>query len=86
MEDVLNVKQIVELRMLFEKQLNALACELGYKIPQVELDLMIEKLGHYGLRRLAEACLILRERAVLGGEFPTIADFQDVIQSFGLVR
>lgn len=86
MDDVLDVRRMAELRMLFEKQLNALASELGHKIAQVELDLMIEKLGHFGLRRLSEACLILREQAVPNGQFPTIAEFEDVIHSFGLVR
>lgn len=71
-----------DIRMLFDRQLSALAYYLECELSHNELGDYIKELGHYGLRNLAEACLEFQERGYKKGKFPTIAEFDTLLKSY----
>lgn len=72
-----------EPRLNFERQINALAAELGYKLSLMEIQLYVAKLEKFGLRAFAHACLAFRESDYLQGTFPSINEFENQIQKIG---
>jgi hypothetical protein len=84
--DVYDEKMISELKSLFERQLTNLAHELDYNLASVELELYLTKLGQFGLRRFAEACLEFRVSDYPKGVFPSIDEFERIIRRAALIR
>lgn len=68
-----------ETAMLFERQINSLASELGYPLTLVEIQLYVTKLQQYGLKKFATACLEFRQLGYKYGSFPSIEEFESLM-------
>ena len=67
--------------IFFDRQLSALASELNYNLTSDEIDIYLNSLGQYGLKKFAEACLCFREDGYVPGNFPSIAEFERKIKT-----